>query len=145
MKIKVTTPNRMIVVRGVLVRTPVEIEINSKREYKFFETYLKGQCAEFEIIDDKVKKIAPKVIQKVKPLKTIELEEPKIEESINTITADDDYDDNDIEETDNTEDISPQLDENLNNIDEETNDEEVIEPVIEEMGSGKILDKILTD
>jgi len=122
MKIRVTTPNRMIVVRGLPVRTPVEIDIPSTQEYNFFSTYLKAQCAEFEIIDDNKdsNNIKPKVISKVKSKKKGDI----------TINNQNDS---------NNKDIPPQIDEDLNNI------EENIEPVIEEMGSGKILDKILTD
>ena len=51
-KIKVKTPNRMILVNGNLVRTPVEIIIKSEEQLRFIEMYLRKECADYEIIDD---------------------------------------------------------------------------------------------
>ena len=53
-KIKVTTPNRMIPVKGNLVRTPVTIDIYTEAEFNFIELYLRKECAEFEIIEDTI-------------------------------------------------------------------------------------------
>ncbi len=112
MKILVTTPNRMLVVKGLPVRSPVEIAISSNKEYKFYETYLASQCAEFEIIEESKPKSTPRVQKKIVN-KTVEtpVETPQLDEDLNVLTADD----------------------------------ESTEPVIEELGSGKILDRILTD
>ena len=56
MKIKITTPNRMILVKNVPIRTPCVIEnIKSKHELEFYKAYLRTECAEFEVIDDTTK------------------------------------------------------------------------------------------
>ena len=76
-KIKVTTPNRMIPVNGNLVRTPVEIEIKSEDHLRFIEMYLRKECAEYEIIDD-----TPEAQEEIElnPVIIDEVETPVIEE-----------------------------------------------------------------
>lgn len=58
--LKVTSPNRMIPVRGIPVRTPCEIKITNEADLTFYETFLQSQALGYEKqIQTKPKKKAP--------------------------------------------------------------------------------------
>lgn len=100
MKLKVLTPNRMILIKNTPIRTPCEIDIKSKNELEFYKSYLKTECAEYEIINTPNKSIPepkPIITKSIKKVETkyeeeidesslklidedVSIEEPKIEE-----------------------------------------------------------------
>ena len=64
MKIKVTTPMIMLLVNGVPVRTPCEIDIKNKTHLEFMQTYLRTKCAEYDIINEDELQSVPELIIK---------------------------------------------------------------------------------
>jgi len=119
MKIKVTTPNRMLIINNVPVRTPCEIDVKNKIDLEYMKSYLRTESAEYEIIDNQ-SKVVPETI--IRTTKKIPVEEPTIKEE-------------------------PIDEETIKAVDEIVQEDE--EPVIEELGdvkeSGRILDEILSN
>ena len=122
MKLKVTTPNRMLIINNIPVRTPCDIDIKTKAELEHMKMYLRTECAEFELIEDKKPEDVPELIIKTA---TKSQEEKTLDEMIEEEPVDEEV---------------------LKTVDQEVTIEE--EPVIEEIGdlkeSGRILDAVLT-
>lgn len=60
--LKVTSPNRMIAVKGVPVRTPCEIKVTNEADLNFHTTVLKSQGLSYEI--NEIKKPKKKTAHK---------------------------------------------------------------------------------
>jgi len=127
MKIKVTTPNRMLIIKNIPVRTPVEIDIRNKAELAYMESYLRTECADFEIIEDIKPSNNPELV-----VEDVSIKSPPAETTEEISSEDSMFEETLIE--------SPILDEPVKATEE---------PVVEELGdsieSNRILDKVLTD
>jgi len=75
MKIKVTTPGKMIVVGGKPSRTPVTIKVKNEQHFKELEILCKSQTLEYHIIDEDIKSDEQIIIED-----TLNDSEPVIEE-----------------------------------------------------------------
>lgn len=119
MKLKVTTPNRMLIINNIPVRTPCEIKIKNKMELEYMKMYLRTECANYEVIEENKFENTPEVT--VKSIKKTPVEEkPYIEETID-------------------EEVIKSLNEAVTTED----DEPLIEELYDKKESGRILDEIL--